>query len=581
MVLSATYGFSSIVYFLFVVKNKLGVMKFIIPSPSLSSSCFTCNDEFHIISQFFIPDNALRYQEIQYCLQKNVKHADTNFIHLLTERFYSDQELGIASDKIKQINIGKRMTFEDVFVYVRKNKIKGYIAFMNSDMYFANDALKRIRTSNMHQQKEICALLRYDSRKTGASIFGPRFDSQDVWIIHSNFTVPQICEKAFGFPFGKPGCDNKIIYLMKILGYRIVNDPKAIQTFHVHNDTSRSYGPSDVLNPPWGVVIPYSFPLPQIQDSLGIRLRDFVTSSNRFQRFLYEDQDILRTYIEEKIRRKKHFIIPRISGVENNVAVYSYAIRHDNKLQKSSMKSYIQRALPVMKNNAGICIRSLQNLHSFEELYLSAFQHCEIYAGWEPHGDYIQHITQSQKYLQKLHYSKKCIWTHCFDIFHYIYSQPWTWALRGKRILIVSPFVETIKEQLPIRKHLYHGFDLFPECDFVFVKPPQTQADENAREFDLEICDLRKDIDNVLQDFDVALLSCGGYANPIASYIFSKDKSVIYVGGVLQMYFGVLGNRWIQQRPDIITLFVNSYWKRPKESETPKNSHKVEDGCYW
>jgi hypothetical protein len=122
---------------------------------------------------------------------------------------------------------------------------------------------------------------------------------------------------------------------------------------------------------------------------------------------------------------------------------------------------------------------------------------------------------------------------------------------------------------------------LFPECEFVFLKPPQTQADEDAREFDVELSDFKLQIDNIVDDFDVALLSCGGYANPIASYIFSQKKSAIYVGGVLQMYFGILGNRWILQRPDIVTLFVNSHWKRPKESERPKNSHKVENGCYW
>ena len=556
-------------------------MKLIIPSPPLSSSPFSCSDDIHIISQFFIPDNSLRYQEIQYCLVKHVEHPDVDCIHLLVERLYSDQELGVASNKIKQIDIGQRMTFEDVFVYIRKNKIRGYIAFMNSDMYFAKGALQRIRTSNMHNQKEMCALLRYESSKNGASIFGPRYDSQDVWIIHSNSTVPQQCEKAFRFPFGKPGCDNKLVYLMKILGYTIVNDPKAVQTFHVHSDNQRSYTASDALLPPWGMVIPHSFPLPRILDSLGIKLRDFVSASNHFRRFLYEDQDMLRLHLEEKMRKRICFIIPRISGVENNVAVYSYAILHDKNLASSSMKKYIQHALPVMKNNAGIRISSLSTLYHFEERYLSAFRDCELYAGWEPQGDYIHHIADSQKYVQKLYDSKKCIWTHCFDIFHYIYAQPWTWALRGKRILVVSPFVETIKEQLPIRERLYHGIDLFPECEFVFLKPPQTHADEDAREFDVELLEFQHNIDAILDDFDVALLSCGGYANPIASYIFSQKKSAIYVGGVLQMYFGILGNRWIKERPDIVNLFVNSHWKRPKESETPKNSHKVGYGCYW
>ena len=52
----------------------------------------------------------------------------------------------------------------------------------------------------------------------------PRFDSQDVWIFHSTNSIEENQEKAFSFEFGKPGCDNKIIYLMKILGYEIYNE---------------------------------------------------------------------------------------------------------------------------------------------------------------------------------------------------------------------------------------------------------------------------------------------------------------------------------------------------------------------
>ena len=128
-----------------------------IPSPPLSSSDTICNDSVHVISQFFIPSDPLRYREIQYCLQQHVKHPDVDVIHLLVEKLYSNQELGVFStEKIKQIHIGCRLTFEDVFVYARTNKLHGYIAFMNSDMYFARDALQRIRKHACMNKKK-CA----------------------------------------------------------------------------------------------------------------------------------------------------------------------------------------------------------------------------------------------------------------------------------------------------------------------------------------------------------------------------------------------------------------------------------------
>ena len=85
----------------------------------------------------------------------------------------------------------------------------------------------------------------------------------------------------------------------------------------------------------------------------------------------------------------------------------------------------------------------------------------------------------------------------------------------------------------------------------------------------------------MIDTFDIALVSCGGYANPICSFIYEKGKSAIYVGGVLQMYFGIYGSRWLKERPEIIKLFSNKHWIRPDINERPINNETIEDGCYW
>ena len=235
-----------------------------------------------------------------------------------------------------------------------------------------------------------------------------------------------------------------------------------------------------------------------------------------------------------------------------------------------------------MKNNAGIQLSSMQSLIQYSDNYLRAFEHCEIFAGWDLQGNYIGHIAQSHNYMQRVFSpSRSIIWALSFDIFHYIYSTPWTHALKGQRILLISPFEDTLREKIPIREKIYDGIDLFPDCEFVILKPPQTQAGETSREFSIELDNFKTRVDAILDTFDVALVSCGGYANPICAHIFEKGKSAIYVGGVLQMYFGILGARWIKERPDIVTLFMNEHWSRPKESERPKNSKNVEGGCYW
>lgn len=40
-------------------------------------------------------------------------------------------------------------------------------------------------------------------------------------------------------------------------------------------------------------------------------------------------------------------------------------------------------------------------------------------------------------------------------------------------------------------------------------------------------------------DFDIALLGCGAYGLPLAAYIKQLGKQAIYVGGSLQLMFGI------------------------------------------
>ena len=455
--------------------------------------------------------------------------------------------------------------------------------FVNCDICF-DDSIRFLQYSTLHKEKQICSLLRYEYNKQNPSksiIFGPRYDSQDSWIIHSNQIISPASEKIFGFEFGRPGCDNKLIYLFSILGYEIINDPKKIHSFHIHNSKQRNYTKKDALALPAGVVIPYGYPIETIKAKLGINLIRFNDWSNNFKYIHFNNNKMLFDYISNKISKNKHFIIPRVSGIENNVAVFARVIHKEQHNNIGSLRLYIQKTLKAMKNNAGILMSSENSILYYSNLYLSAFDKCDIYASWEPQGEYIKHISQSHSYMLNIYKNKPRFWAYNFDIFHYIYNNPWTWALKDKRILLISPFEETLKEQIPNRHLIYDNVELFPGCEFIILKPPQTQADEPSAEFGIEFDKFKDNVNEIIDKFDIALVSCGGYGNPICSHIYSKGKSAIYVGGVLQMYFGILGNRWIQERNDAVHLFYNEYWKRPKHTEKPKNCNKVENACYW
>ena len=558
-------------------------MKIILQSNQLLCNVSKQKSNIHVITQFFIPTNNYRLNEIQFALNQNVDNPHISKIHLLNEKIYNYKELGVENNKIVQINIGKRLTFQDVFTYVRNENIQGYIVMINIDIFF-NNSIENISKSSMELNKQVCCLLRYELNKqtpSKSSLFGPRYDSQDTWIFHSNQMIPDISDKLFSFEFGRPGCDNKLIYLFSILGYEIINDPITIQTYHVHSEKKRNYNIHDSLPLPIGVIIPYGFQVKDMKQKLGIDLKKYQLWSNNFQNITFDNNKMLFNYIVQKINNNEQFIIPRVSGIENNMAVFSRVIHKKLHHDINSLQKYIQNTLKAMKNNAGILLSNQNSILYYSNLYLSAFDQCEIYASWEPQGEYIHHISNSHSYMLHNYKQKQRIWAYNFDIFHYIYNNPWTWALKNKRILLISPFIQTLKEQIPIRQYIYDHVDLFPNCSFIYLKPPQTHADQYAEDFSVEFDKFKENVNELLNQFDVALVSCGGYGNPICSHIYSKGKSAIYVGGVLQMYFGILGNRWIQERNEVVKLFYNEYWKRPKQNEKPKNCNKIENACYW
>jgi hypothetical protein len=263
-------------------------------------------------------------------------------------------------------------------------------------------------------------------------------------------------------------------------------------------------------------------------------------------------------YINNHRALKRPFIIPRIAGIENNTAFLAY--------YKQELPPRLQE---VMKNNAGINLVNKKSFLRYSKWYLKAFEVCDLYASWEPYGHYIKHIKDSHAFIQAK-YNKPQIWAYGFDIFHYIH-RPWTLALRGMRILLISPFVDLM------RNTKAYGVDLFPECTFEYLKPPQTQGLEPSRDWHDEFLDFCEKIKTV--EFDVALCSCGGYGNPVCAYIHSLGKSAIYVGGVLQMYFGIYGNRWLTERKDVLSVYMTPQWTRP--TERPLGFENIEKSCYW
>jgi hypothetical protein len=96
----------------------------------------------------------------------------------------------------------------------------------------------------MNLTDRMLALLRWDDPADGGkpSIFGPRADSQDCWILLSDSVKNKVWNKSvFDFPLGQAGCDNAFAGHMLRQRFVLSNPSMTFQTFHLHNSNIRNY----------------------------------------------------------------------------------------------------------------------------------------------------------------------------------------------------------------------------------------------------------------------------------------------------------------------------------------------------
>ncbi len=528
-------------------------------------------DDIILITQFYQSDNDERHKENIETLKFNIFNKNITRIILLLDKELDDFNCENNMNKITKININRRLQYKDVFDIIDNLKLNGYIIIANSDIFFDNK-LTNIYKSKLFNYKKIYCQLRYEYSEYNLNkcqLYGPRTDSQDAWIFHSKYNISSNQRKIFNFELGIPGCDNHIVYLFNILGYNTVNNPAFIPIYHNHSSQFRTYTEaSKKAIKPWLCVYP-------VLNKSELNIDK--SKQNNYN--MFGENSELFNYIKNCINTNQNFIIPRIAGIENNIAYYGYILKFNN-IEQTTIDNILSQLCPIMKNNAGIKISSKSSIIKYSELYLKAFDKCDIFTGWDPWGNVYRGISESHNFITDKYYSKEIRWALVYDIFHYIYTIPWTHALKNKRLLIITGVNDSIKKQVKYLDEIY-GINLFPNCEFVFIDPPKTNGSNNSDEFDIELDRFNKKIYAIKDDFDIALCACGGYGNLIISMIYDIGKSAIYIGAVLQMYFGVFGNRWLTERSDVIRLFLNKYWRRPDENEKPSNFNSIENACYW
>lgn len=156
-----------------------------------------------------------------------------------------------------------------------------------------------------------------------------------------------------------------------------------------------------------------------------------------------------------------------------------------------------------------------------------------------------------------------------------IFTKPWTQALKGKKVLVIHPFDQSIRKNYKIKDKLFTNPDFLPDFELMTLKAVQSIAGNKTLYADWfeALKSMEQEMDQM--DYDIALIGAGAYGLPLAAHAKVMGKKALHVGGYLQLYFGIKGRAW-----DKLGIY-NEFWTNPKVEETPKDYKKVEAGRYW
>lgn len=279
-------------------------------------------------------------------------------------------------------------------------------------------------------------------------------------------------------------------------------------------------------------------------------------------------KNITNQEIAAQIKKGTPFMVARFGNTELSVMVNTLKRRIFGNSTETQAR--FDEWFGRLVEGAGFFPNEKELAEPFTDLMLESCKEIDIMAIYHCHmDDYI--ITE---------YMKGSRVTFLNHIEPWRCKEPWTAALKGKKVLVIHPFDESVRSQYQKRELLFPGTDVLPEFELKTLKAVQTIAGEVDERFKTWFEALEYMYEEAMKiDFDVAIIGCGAYGLPLAAKLKTSGKQAIHMGGATQIFFGIKGRRWVDNPRAGIAF--NDAWVYPKKSETPKNCEIVENHCYW
>lgn len=289
------------------------------------------------------------------------------------------------------------------------------------------------------------------------------------------------------------------------------------------------------------------------------------------------NQDKVSQLIYDKLMSDDPCMIARFGSTELNAITNYRGIKQyknhyiDFIKGKSPQWWWNKKGLEEIFTCSGFFPPTPQMVSKFSEMMINDMPLVDILGSWRPQENYFKEELKQASFVN-------------LELLNPYWSKiPWTKALRGKKVLVVHPFAETIKKQYARRELLFKNPEILPEFELKTIKAVQSLGGNNQFNNWFDALQwMKNEMDKI--DYDICLIGCGAYGFPLAAYAKRKGKKAVHLAGALQLLFGIRGARW--ENPHYNETYnyaalMNEYWVKPSENEKPQNAQQVEGACYW
>lgn len=283
--------------------------------------------------------------------------------------------------------------------------------------------------------------------------------------------------------------------------------------------------------------------------------------------------------IKDRINDSKPLLIGRHGAVELRAItnIHAYDTRSniliDSLLFLISKKAKFweldETLFKTLCFNAGFFPQDEKHIRQFAKLFIEESKKIDIYGA----------STRVEHLLPKNTIPIGIPMTYIRNLEPWFYSDPWSYALKDKKVLIIYPLKELIISQYQKRESLFENKKILPKFDLQVLESVQSIA-LNKTKFNNWFDALEHQKEMISQrDFDIAIIGCGAYGFPLAAYVKDLGKKAIHFGSATQFLFGIKGGFWLKSERYV--RLMNGNWVFPSEKDVPEGAEKIENKAYW